>query len=826
MPAITLRRMPGATLLVGLVMGLPVAAHGQDAAAASTVQPATDGVDRSSATPMKIDFARQIKPILVKNCYPCHGPDTSEAGLKFHQQESVYSELISGEQAVIPGDLERSAIIQRIDTDDELMRMPPEGKPLAPEEIELVKQWIAAGAPWERHWSFTPPQRRELPQVDRQDWVRTPIDAFVLHKLEAAGLTPAPPADKVTLLRRAYYDLTGLPPSPAETQAFLDDTSPNAFETLIDRLLDSQAYGERWARHWLDVVRYADTNSFERDGVKPNAWRYRDYVIRALNADKPYDQFIREQLAGDELADATPETIIATGYYRLGLWDDEPADRLLARYDQLDDIVATTSKAFLGLTVDCARCHDHKIDPIPQTDYYSMVAFFQGLGSSGDPRFSQTDITPDDLQDEYTRLEGEEKRIAEAMTELEQQAIAKMSGEDQRRSEGRRRRRLLEEKLHDFLTADQSQTYGQMEDELAALREQKQSLPEREQALSVNNCDPNPPVTHLLQRGNPRLEGDEVAPSFPELFGAPPPEIVPPATGRSSGRRLALANWVASPDNMLTSRVMVNRVWQHHFGRGIVDSPNNFGQIGTPPTHPELLDWLALHFVDSGWRLKPLHKLIMMSSAYQMSSQPSDEALARDADNALFSRFNMRRLTAEEIRDSIHMVTGRLNRAMYGPGIFPDISDEVKAGQSRPGDGWGRSSPEEQARRSVYIHVKRSLITPILASFDFPETDSSCEARFATTQPTQALGMLNGSFVNKQAAQFADRLRSEAGEELRDQVTLALRLTLCRAPDEASIDRGIELIDSLRREHELPEEKALDYYCLVVLNLNEFVYLD
>jgi hypothetical protein len=648
----------------------------------------------------------------------------------------------------------------------------------------------------------------------------------VLYKLESAGLSPASPADKFTLLRRAYYDLTGLPPSPAETQAFLDDASPNAFEKVIDRLLDSQAYGERWARHWLDVVRYADTNSFERDGVKPNAWRYRDYVIRSLNADKPYDQFIREQLAGDELAEVTPETIIATGYYRLGLWDDEPADRLLARYDQLDDIVATTSKAFLGLTVDCARCHDHKIDPIPQTDYYSMVAFFQGLGSSGDPHFSQTDITPDDLKDEYTRLEGEEKRITEAMTELEKQAIAKMSGEDQRRSEGRRRRRLLEEKLHDYLTADQSQTYRQWEAELAALREQKEALPAREHALSVNNCDPNPPVTHVLQRGNPRVEGDEVAPSFPELFDAVLPEIVPPADGRSSGRRLALANWIASPDNMLTSRVMVNRVWQHHFGRGIVDSPNNFGQIGTPPTHPELLDWLALHFVDAGWRLKPLHKLIMMSSTYQMSTRPSDEALARDADNALFSRFNMRRLTAEEIRDSIHAVSGRLNRAMYGPGIFPEISDEVKAGQSRPGDGWGRSAPEERARRSVYIHVKRSLITPILASFDFPETDSSCEARFATTQPTQALGMLNGAFINKQAAEFGERLRSEAGENLHDQVALALRLTLCREPDQASIDRGIELVNALRREHELPDEEVLDYYCLMVLNLNEFVYLD
>jgi hypothetical protein len=498
----------------------------------------------------------------------------------------------------------------------------------------------------------------------------------------------------------------------------------------------------------LDLVRFAETNSFERDSVKPHAWRYRDYVIRSFNEDKPYDQFVREQLAGDEFDPPTTDSIIATGFYRLGLWDDEPADRLLAKFDGLDDIVTTTGQVFLGLTVNCGRCHDHKIDPITQEDYYSLVAFFHN-------------ITPMSKQGPTI-----ERPIL-----VDGQADAK--------------------------------------------------------ALAVSDHGPRAPETFVLLRGNPRSVGERVEPAFPVVLDSRRPEIPAAAPeDATSGRRMVLANWIASPDNRMTSRVMVNRIWQHHFGRGIVRSANNFGKNGSPPTHPELLDWLGEQFVACGWRMKAMHRLIMNSSTYRMSSQMDPVALAKDPTNDLFWRFDMRRLTAEEVRDSIHAVNGRLNGKMYGPGIYPEISKEVLAGQSRPGSGWGKSSAEEQARRSIYIHVKRSLLTPLLEAFDLPDPDSSCEARFVTTQPSQALALLNGEFLNRQAAAFAERLRREAGEEPASQVRRALELALCREPDPASVERGLRLIETLQTDEGVSADKALEYYCLMVFNLNEFMYLD
>jgi mono/diheme cytochrome c family protein len=333
----------------------------------------------AAQVPRPVDFGRDIQPILAKRCFACHGPDKGEAGLRLNRRETALAELDSGEHAVVPGSPEASELVRRISADNESERMPPEGKPLPGEQIDLIRRWIAEGAKWEEHWAFQPVARPRVPEVKHQGWVRNPIDAFVLSRLEDNGLSPATPADKVALIRRAYYDLIGLPPTPAEVDAFTADDSADAYERLVERLLDSPHYGERWARHWLDAVRYAETNSFERDGAKPHAWRYRDYVIRAFNDDKPYDQFIREQLAGDEISPATPERLIATGFYRLGLWDDEPADRLQAQYDALDDLVTTTGQVFLGLTINCARCHDHKIDPIPQRDYYSLLAFFHGV---------------------------------------------------------------------------------------------------------------------------------------------------------------------------------------------------------------------------------------------------------------------------------------------------------------------------------------------------------------------------------------------------------------------------------------------------------------
>ena len=933
--------------------------------------------EKPPAAPSKVDFAREVQPIFAKRCFACHGPDKAEAGLRLNKREAVLAELPSGEHAVIPGNVEQSELLKRVVSTEEGERMPPEGPPLTAAQLDTLRRWVSDGAKWEEHWAFQKPQSWAPAPAKNRSWSKSNIDAFVLNRLEAAGLEPAKPADKATLIRRAYFDLTGLPPTAAEVAAFVADDSPKAFETVVDRLLESPRYGERWGRHWLDIVRYADTNSFERDGNKPHSWRYRDYVIRAFNDDKPYDQFIREQLAGDELPKVTNDSIIATGYYRLGLWDDEPADRQLAKFDILDDIVATTGQVFLGLTVNCARCHDHKIDPIPQKDYYSLVAFFHGItpnGTSGpnvERQIFENDAAREQFAERQRDLEARRNQTQVALSKIEaefrekydrQAGTAAPAGQvdlddleyrfyrdrwdrlpdfDNLKAETTAKlplgkfdltpasrqtdfgfvftgvlkapadgeykfsldsddgsrlivdgKKLLEHdgihgegnpkqatvqlkagrvpvRLEYFqrgsglgLTvawsgpgfesralsvtrqigtpkdlAEQIRTLGSKllgdaqyreYQRLFGLMEQlkKERVP-AEFALSVSEVGPQAPETFVLYRGNPGSPRDKVEPAFLSILGGGNAIIpTPGADAKSSGRRLALANWIASPDNRLTARVMVNRIWQHHLGRGLVRSPNNFGQLGDLPTHRELLDWLACDFIEKGWRIKALHKMIMLSSTYQMSSRPGSQALEKDPGNDLFSRFDMRRLSAEELRDSIHAVNGRLNLKMFGPGFYPEISAEVLAGQSNPGSGWGKSSPEEQARRSVYIHVKRSLITPLLADFDFADTDSSCAARFATTQPTQALGMLNGEFLNDQAEAFARRVKQEAGDDVEKQVRLALRLALSREPEMATVERGLKLLKSLREKHQVDMDQALKYYCLLVYNLNEFVYLD
>jgi mono/diheme cytochrome c family protein len=951
-----------------------------------------------SEAPRAVDFGRDIQPIFAKRCFACHGPDKGEGGLRLNRRETALAELDSGEHAVVPGKPDASELLRRITAADESERMPPEGKPLAAEQIELVRRWIAEGAKWEEHWAFQQVVRPTMPEVHDRGWVRNPIDAFLLSRLEQSNLEPAPPADKVALIRRAYYDLTGLPPTPAEVDAFLADVSPDAYERLIDRLLASPHHGERWARHWLDVVRYAETNSFERDGPKPHVWRYRDYVIRSFNDDKPYDQFVREQLAGDEMTPVTPERLIATGFYRLGLWDDEPADRLQAQYDTLDDLVTTTGQVFLGLTVNCARCHDHKIDPIPQHDYYSLLAFFHGIKpmTTTGPNIEQplfaTDadrlayghrvhereerrnrlqaqvtslenefataycklgdsasVTANDIDDleyrfyrdhwdrlpdfdgikpetvgtiadglfdtglatresdfgfvfagllkvpadgDYTfvvdsddgsRLTiagrqviyydgihstGNPRRVTlslkqglapirldyfQAVGERGLSVVWSGPGFEPRSLSADGRSPVARDNLAELLRSQAAKLLGdawyadyhKLADELERLKREPAPA---DYALCATEV-PQPPETHVLLRGNAHVPGAKVEPGFPSIVASSQPAISTASPDRAtSGRRSVLADWIASADNRLTARVMVNRLWQHHFGRGIVRSPNSFGYLGDRPTHPELLDWLASEFVAGGWRMKAMHRMIMLSSAYQMSShvEKGDRNLLperpggcfaqkvpdtfveteEDPSNNLFWRFNMRRLSAEEVRDSMYAVTGKLNSRMYGPSYYPKLSAEVMATQSAPGKGWGDSPPDEQARRSIYIHVKRSLITPLLADFDFPDTDSSCEARFVTTQPAQALGMLNGDFLHEQAHEFAERLLREADSDVAGQVRLALRLALSREADEASVARGIALIEELKKDHGLDARQALDYYALVVLNLNELIYLD
>ena len=801
-------------------------------------------------------FEERAWPILKAECLRCHGGRKKiKGGLRLTSRAAVLRGGDSGPAVSLEKPAE-SRILRAIRYEDENLEMPPDGK-LEAEEIEVLRRWVELGIPWsptatpaaeaveaerrpprvtpeaKEFWSFRPLRRPAPPTARDPGWVENPIDAFVLRKLEDKGLRPAAPAERVALLRRASYDLTGLPPTPAEVDAFLENDSSDPFPDAVDRLLDSPRYGERWGRHWLDLVRFGETHSFERDSVKPNAWRYRDYVIRSFNDDKPYDQFIREQLAGDELDQVTPDTVIATGYYRLGPWDDEPTDRLQARYDELDDIVATTAQVFLGLTLNCARCHDHKLDPIPQEDYYRVLAFFHGILPTTKGNTVLTEIATEEERRErqlqLDELKARRQQLDQAIAALEEPAIAKLSEEERRAARNRKKRaRLLKDRLPDLLDPKDLERHRRLVKESEQLKRERR--PPLRQALSVKEGGPVPPETHVLVRGNAHVKGKTVQPGFPQVLGFPDPEIpAPPPDARTAGRRRVLAEWIASGTNPLTARVMANRIWQHHFGRGIARTPNNFGNIGQRPSHPALLDWLASELVESGWRLKHMHRLVMNSNAYRMSSKDrraSPGALELDPENDLFWRMDMRRLGAEEIRDSILAVNGKLNLKMGGPGSYPLIPREVLQGQSRPGSGWGSSSDVERSRRSIYIHVKRSLVTPFLEAFDFADTDSTCPVRFATTQPTQALTMLNSEFMGRQAGAFAARVEREAGKRPEEQVALALRLALGRrlAPEETR--SGVELLRSLQESEGLSAEAARKQFCLMVLNLNEFIYLD
>ncbi|MCS6863607.1 MAG: PSD1 and planctomycete cytochrome C domain-containing protein [Gemmataceae bacterium] len=820
------------------------------------------GDDKNAATPsftaeQVAFFEKDVLPVLQKHCFKCHGddPEKVKGGLNLTTRAAILQGGDSG-PAVHLAQPAASLLLKAIHYQDEAYKMPPKGQ-LPQADIATLEKWVHAGLPVpaarmgsatapphksripdeaKKYWAYQPLKRPAVPEVANPKWViRNPIDAFIAAPWQAKGLQPVAAADRATLIRRAYYDLIGLPPTPEQIDAFVASTEANAWEKLIDQLLASPHYGEKWGRHWLDVVRYAETNGYERDGPKPFAWRYRDYVIQSFNADKPYNQFIIEQLAGDELDGFHPDAIIATGYYRLGLWDDEPADPLQALYDGYDDIIATTGQAFLATTFNCARCHEHKADPIPQADYYRLLAFFRDIkpySLTRDVRspFNLTDITPPAQRAQYeAELQKRNTRLAEvkkAMQAIEDDIIRTLPAEDQRAAEGPDRPQVVRTKVVPKLTGAQQEHYTALRKERTEL-EKKTTPPGQVLALSVNNCDRTPPATHILIRGSPHAPGKEVQPGFPTVLGLPDPVIPPPRPGqKSSGRRSVLAQWIASADNPLTARVFVNRVWQYHFGKGIVPTANDFGKLGEPPSHPELLDWLASEFIAGGWKLKRLHKLIMMSNTYQLASVAHADNLRIDPANTYLWRFNMRRLTAEEIRDSILAVSGTLNLKQFGPSTYPKIPKEVLAGQSVPGQGWPTSPPEEANRRSIYAHVKRSLRVPILLGFDQPDPDSSCPVRYVTTVPTQSLGLLNGEFANEQAELFAQRLQKEHPNDRAAQVTRAIRLTTGRQPTAEEVKADVAFIQRLEDKHRLTAKQALTQYCLLCLNANEFIYLD
>ena len=656
------------------------------------------------------------------------------------------------------------------------------------------------------YWAFQPLEPRAVPSGISVLGAANPVDAFLNDRLSAHQLRANPRAGPREQVRRLWMDLLGLAPDRQVVMEFERDPSDAAWARLVDQCLASPRYGERWGRHWLDVVRYAESNGYERDGPKPNAWRYRDYVVRSFNQDKPYDQFIREQLAGDETAGDAPspesdesawrDAIIATGFYRLHVWDDEPDSTVAAEYDDLDDILVTTGTAFLGITIGCARCHDHKFDPISQADYYSFLSFFRGLDPYGQHKTGGGG-----------RGTGRIER-----------PLASASALHQWQEQKRARVEALRERLKSAGDVDRKS----LESELKAA----ENLPAPfDVALAAVEIGGRAKDTHVLHRGDPQSPRERVSPAFPAVLGTSVPEIPDPGPrAGTSGRRRVLADWIANADNPLTARVLVNRVWQHHFGTGLVPTPDDFGRTGLRPTHPELLDFLAREFVADGWSVKRLHRRILLTEAYRRSSDTANpSALDADEGNTLLWRQNLRRLEAEAIRDNLLLASGELNCRSGGPSVYPTLPAEVHGTQDSSGKGWADSSAEDQLRRSVYLVVKRALKVPLLECLDFANSASPSGTRTVTTTAPQALMLLNDRFVHERAAALALRVESETLAQGGDPVLCLYEIVLQRppSPSERTVAESV-----LSNGRPLPGRAALESLCRVVLNLNEFIYVE
>jgi mono/diheme cytochrome c family protein len=930
-------------------------------------------------------FNNKVHPVLEANCLKCHGHDEKhmKGGLWL---ESRYDALkggdIAGAKVFTPDNINESALLKHIHWVDEDHQMPPK-KQMTPADIQIITEWVSRGLPYNPYtenvaegalltevnaktkafWSYQPVKKPAIPSVKNNNWPQNDIDKFILAKLESKGMRPNGETDKTALIRRVYYDLTGLPPSPEDINDFVNNKDPKAYENLLNKLLASQQYGEKWGRHWLDIVRYAETNSYERDGHKPHAWKYRQWVIDSFNKDKPYDQMILEQLAGDEMEKPTAESITATGYYRLGIWDDEPADRLQSLYDEYDDIVKTTSEAFMGMTVACARCHNHKIDPIPTKDYYGMLAIFHNIkpySRGGHENTILTDVADDKTLkelalknkeidkkrqvtiDEMRRIEKtltDKREVAQKsdiqnlkfkfyrdtwlklpdfdMHKAEEQgsmpnnffdisnasrktafgyvfegelivpktteytfnlnsddgselfiagkSIIKFDGIHgfSRQSKSKtihltkgihkikltyfqneqglglkvswqqkdgwfrplsssgpapkvNFRKLLNNEGRKLLGEKTFKRYKALEKNLKALKPASSG----QKVLSVREKGKVAPDTFVFRRGNPHSPADKVEPHYPIVLTDTKPNIK--ATTNSSGRRLAFAKWLVD-ENPQTARVMANRIWQFHFGRGIVRTTNNFGNQGDRPTHPALLEYIAASFKENDWSIKKLHKLIMTSATYKMSSKGNEDYLIKDPANDLFWRFNMRRLTGEEIRDSILATIGKLDLTYGGKSVFPTVSKEVLAGQSKV--KWRNGPEPDQYRRSIYTFQMRSLIFPLVESFDAATTDSSCAVRFQTTLPTQALTMMNGELLNQSAELMAQNVRESAGTDLQAQLGYLWSRVTGKKISPSQVQTGLAFMKKIKTLG-ASDEKSLQQLCLIVLNLNEFIYLD
>jgi hypothetical protein len=798
-------------------------------------------------TPKAAVTQHDVTPILLRRCTVCHGLHRREGGLDLRSKTAMLRGGKSG-PALVPGAPEESRVIQKIRAG----QMPPRDrlveasvKPIEPAETAVLARWIALGAPEvalapdvattspdplvsdqdRQFWAFQPPRDVPVPAVNQTRRVRNPIDAFIVQKLEQNGLSLAPEADRITLMRRASFDLTGLPPEPAEVRAFVADRAPDAYERMIDRLLASPRYGERWGRFWLDVAGYADSEGKrEQDLPRPDAWRYRDYVIRAFNADKPCDRFLLEQLAGDELADYehAPEitdelydNLVATGFLRMApdaTWANI-TDFTLDRLEVIADEIDVLGSAVLGLTLKCARCHSHKFDPLPQRDYYRLVDVFKGAYDEYD--WLKPDIRPG-LGPVSQDVRG--GRHLPFVTSRERRAWEEHNARLQREIDA------LRAALDRKATKESQETATQV-NTLEAQR-----LPEPRIRALWDRGQPSP--TYIYRRGDPLSPGRLVGPGVPSVLtdGKTPFEVKPLWPGaKKTGRRLAFARWLIRSDHPLTARVAVNRLWKHHFGTGIVKTLGNFGKAGAPPSHPELLDWLAREFVRRGWSQKAMHRLMMTSSTYRQGSTATADAQKRDPDNALYSRMPLVRLDAEALYDTLLLVAGRLDERRFGPADAVEARPDglvTPAGSAR---GW---------RRLIYVRQSRKQLPTHLENFDYPQMNPNCIERRDSTVAPQALHLMNNALVHHLAERFALRVYREAGRDPAKQIERVYWIALSRPPRDAERHVGLDALEMLAAQwtkhraagahpdRDAASRKALTTFCHAIVNSASFLYVD
>ncbi|MSO21793.1 MAG: DUF1553 domain-containing protein [Acidobacteria bacterium] len=808
-------------------------------------------------------FEQEIKPLLEQNCFACHSSEKHKSGLVLENLSSILRGGALQGPSVIAGLSEKSPLIQRLRGAKE-PRMPMNGQPLSEQQIARIAKWInELEAPTlaevtrdskKLSWPWTPVAEPVIPEVKRKEWVRNPIDAFVLAKLERRQMEPAPPVSKRGLLRRLYFSLIGLPPTPEDMERFLKDDSPDAYARETEKLLADSRYGERWGRHWLDLVRYSDTRGGAIDYPRPHMWRYRDYVIRAFNQDRPYDRFIKEQIAADAFPTYGDEGKLGLGF--LGQWVAVEAEGEQVRRDYVVDVVNTTGSVFLGVTLGCARCHNHKYDPIPTKDYYRIESFFSPMNVDlRDAPFHQYEMPRLQVEHwkkaakEWEQLLAERKKAADQFEEqikkrkIEHQILWSTQDLKDWSDPGQRKLPFPSDTLLSQEDKDRQKLIGRQTARFANPNSPDYYLPK---AYMVNDSElQNTVATYVLTGGNYKLRSEEVKPGF--LSAISGEADGPDLDGLNGSRRQLLAKWIASRENPLTARVMVNRIWQYHFGKGLVATPSDFGKNGVGTVHQDLIDWMAWRFMESGWSIKEIHRLILSSNVYQQSMKHprAQEQDAIDSDNQHLWVRDPVRIEVESIRDSVLAVSGQLNPLMGGPPFFPEANDEQMA---RASTWWESSSRTEQSRRAVYMLQIRSFQLPMVKVFDGANMDESCVVRGVTSVTPQVFALFNSKFAYEQSQEMASRLIAEAGNNPEKQIERAFQLAFQRPPSKSEKEKSlaflseflskppvdlslkksayIQATDTQAVQQPSGEAGALADLCLILFNMNEFIFLE